>query len=233
MPDFVHNDGGRAEAGYKGDTGDCVTRSIAIATGKPYKEVYDGLFELARTNRKYMAKLELRYGANARNHISPRNGMPREVYEPYLQSLGWHWVPTMHIGQGCTVHLRADELPSGNLVVRASKHMTAVIDGVIHDTYDPSREGTRCVYGYFTSTPPTPVVQVPARFHLSLRGESGHTHFEGDGWHYTDVMAVILSDLLGYKPEYIERTVLKKIRPGQKQTLTYGVSPIRFVITRD
>jgi len=30
------------------------------------------------------------------------------------------------------------------------KHTTAVIDGIIHDTYDPSRAGTRCVYGYFT-----------------------------------------------------------------------------------
>ena len=22
-------------------------------------------------------------------------------------------------------------------------------DGVVHDTYDPSRDGTRCVYGYW------------------------------------------------------------------------------------
>lgn len=36
--DFVFHDGGRAAAGYKGKTGDCVTRSIAIATGKPYQE---------------------------------------------------------------------------------------------------------------------------------------------------------------------------------------------------
>ena len=34
MP-FVVDDGGRADAGYKGQTGDCVCRSIAIATGKP------------------------------------------------------------------------------------------------------------------------------------------------------------------------------------------------------
>jgi hypothetical protein len=39
--DFVFHDGGRAAAGYKGMTGDCVTRSIAIATGKTYQEVYD------------------------------------------------------------------------------------------------------------------------------------------------------------------------------------------------
>ncbi len=61
----------------------------------------------------------------------------------------------MKIGQGCTVHLRADELPGGRLIVRVSRHMCAVIDGVIHDTHDPSRAGTRCVYGYW-SHPTTP-----------------------------------------------------------------------------
>jgi hypothetical protein len=30
------------------------------------------------------------------------------------------------------------------------KHTTAVIGGIIHDTYDPSRAGTLRVYGYFT-----------------------------------------------------------------------------------
>ncbi len=38
----------------------------------------------------------------------------------------------------------------GRLIVSVSKHMTAVIDGVIHDTHNPSRDGTRCVYGYWT-----------------------------------------------------------------------------------
>jgi hypothetical protein len=55
----------------------------------------------------------------------------------------------MFIGSGCKVHLKKDELPSGNLIVRVSKHIVAVIDGVIHDLSDPSRSGTRCVYGYF------------------------------------------------------------------------------------
>lgn len=40
---FQFDDGGRAQAGYKGSTGDCVTRAIAIATGKPYSEVYDAI----------------------------------------------------------------------------------------------------------------------------------------------------------------------------------------------
>ena len=47
-------------------------------------------------------------------------------------------------------HLKKDELPSGTLIVSCSKHITVVKDGVLHDTYDCSRRGTRCVYGYWT-----------------------------------------------------------------------------------
>ena len=43
--EFNFNDGGRAEAGYKATTGDCVTRAVAIAAELPYKEVYDRLAE--------------------------------------------------------------------------------------------------------------------------------------------------------------------------------------------
>ena len=55
----------------------------------------------------------------------------------------------MLIGTGCRVHLRRDELPTGRLVVALSGHMAAVIDGVLNDTHDCSRAGTRCVYGYY------------------------------------------------------------------------------------
>jgi hypothetical protein len=66
-----------------------------------------------------------------------------------MKSMGWKWIPTMFIGKGCKVHLKAEELPMGRLIVNVSKHITCVIDGVINDTYDCSRNGTRCVYGYF------------------------------------------------------------------------------------
>lgn len=56
----------------------------------------------------------------------------------------------MKIGSGCKVHLRENELPKGNIVVSVSGHLTCVKDGVIYDTYDCSRDGTRCVYGYWT-----------------------------------------------------------------------------------
>ena len=144
---FQHNDGGREAAGYKGDAGDCVTRAIAIATDIPYSEVYDSLFVLSKQHseekRDRVAKRIQDKGG------SPRNGVWRQIYQKYLESVGWKWVPTMKIGQGCKTHLIASELPSGRVIVKVSKHMTTMIDGIINDTYDCSREGTRCVYGYF------------------------------------------------------------------------------------
>jgi hypothetical protein len=62
---------------------------------------------------------------------------------------GWTWVPTMSIGSGCQVHLRPDELPGGRIIASLSRHAVAVIDGVVHDTHNPARSGTRCVYGYY------------------------------------------------------------------------------------
>lgn len=135
---FNKNDGGRAAAGFEGTTGDCVVRAIAIATGKPYQEVYDAMFEGSRH-----LKLLRERGK------SPREGVSRKVYDKYLKALGWTWVPTMQIGSGCKVHLKSDELPKGTIIARLSRHVCAVIDGVVQDTYNPSREGTRCVYGYY------------------------------------------------------------------------------------
>jgi len=147
---WQYDDGGRSAAGYKGSTGDCVTRAIAIASGLPYQAVYDALHVGTKVDRALMAKLELRYGPNAKRHASPREGVFRKVYEPFLKDLGWTWTPTMSIGSGCQVHLLRDELPSGRLICKVSKHLVAVIDGVIYDTHDCSREGTRAVYGYYS-----------------------------------------------------------------------------------
>lgn len=137
---FQFNDGGRKAAGYKGRTGDCVVRSIAIATELPYQEIYDKVNVLAKRERT---------GTRKRGKSNARTGVYKGTTHKLLESLGWRWTPTMGIGSGCKVHLRADELPAGHLLVSVSGHMTAVIDGVIHDTHDPSRRGTRCVYGYW------------------------------------------------------------------------------------
>lgn len=137
---FKYNDGGRAAAGFKGTMSDCVTRSISIVTGIPYLEVFNSLNDLASSERT---------GKRKRKKSNARTGVYRQTYNKYLKQLGYKWVATMQIGTGCKVHLKKDELPSGRLIVRVTKHLTAVIDGVIYDNHDCSREGTRCVYGYY------------------------------------------------------------------------------------
>lgn len=142
-PTWVCHDGGRAEAGYLGSTGDCVTRAIAIAAEMPYQHVYDLVNDAARRERPRTSSR--RKGKRS----SARTGVYKPTTRRILEQLGWQWVPTMSIGSGCTVHLRADELPTGRLVVQVSKHVVAMIDGVVYDNHDSTRDGTRCVYGYY------------------------------------------------------------------------------------
>ena len=146
---WVQDDGGRQAAGFKGSTGDCVVRAIAIACELPYAEVYDALHEATLGRRAAAPQARTSLRRSRPRSRQPTHRRHRRVYDRYLADRGWVWTPTMKIGHGCTVHLRAEELPRGRLIVRVSRHMCAVIDGVIHDTHDPSREGTRCVYGYW------------------------------------------------------------------------------------
>lgn len=138
---FKYNDGGRANAGYSGSTGDCVTRAVAIVTGKSYVDVYVAINTLSKAERT---------GVRKRGKSNARTGVYRTTYDKIITQLGGKWHPTMGIGTGCQVHLRDGELPMGKLLVKVSGHLVAVIDGVIHDLSDCSRGGTRCVYGYWT-----------------------------------------------------------------------------------
>ena len=134
VTNFKFNDGGRESSGYQGKTSDCVVRAIAIATNKKYEDVYNDLaIEMKKINGKRTI----------------RNGVVKKVYHKYITNNGFKWIPCMSIGSGCKVHLKSEELPSGTLIASLSKHLCCVIDGVINDTYDCSREGTRCVYGYY------------------------------------------------------------------------------------
>jgi len=138
--DYIYDDGGRKESGFQGRAGDCVARAVAIAAGLPYAEVYQELsygMGAQRATKGRKSKASARAGVNT----------GRKWFKDYMRGLGFSWTPTMGIGTGCTVHLADGELPSGRLVVAVSKHYTAVIDGVIHDTHDPQRDG-EIVYGH-------------------------------------------------------------------------------------
>jgi hypothetical protein len=140
---FVVADGGRAAAGYRGTTGDCACRAIAIAAGLDYQDVYDRI--IAEGNRERKSKRK-----SSRSH--PRTGVySATAHRLITRDLGGVWTPTMAIGSGTTVHVLAAELPTtGRHVLRLSKHYAAWVDGVLYDTQDCSRGGTRAVYGYWT-----------------------------------------------------------------------------------
>lgn len=162
---FQYDDGGRAAAGFKGHAGDCVARAVTIASGRPYAEVYAALAQGNGGERDSKRRRGPR-GATARGGIHTS----RKWFKEYMESIGFVWTPTMRIGSGCKVHLVAEELPLGRLVVAVSRHYTAVVAGEIRDTYDPSERGT-------TIYPPSyPKDQLP---------KGAYWLENGNGWAYS------------------------------------------------
>lgn len=129
--EYKYNDGGRSQYFKAKNVDDCVVRAIAIAKGLDYKEVYDKVWKIVG--------------------YSPRNGIKHKDVRSVMELYGFKWTSCMGIGTGCRVHMKEGELPKHKtIVVSLSGHISVVVDGVINDTYDPSRGGTRCVYGYWT-----------------------------------------------------------------------------------
>ena len=138
---FVYNDGGRSKYFKAKNVNDCVVRAICNASGKDYKEVYDAIAELSKNEK---------LGRRKRGVSSPRNGVYKNTYKKYIENnLGLKWVSLSGIGKGITTHLNEQELPNkGTYILKVSKHLTCWKDGILIDTYDCSRRGTRAVYGY-------------------------------------------------------------------------------------
>jgi hypothetical protein len=163
---FQKDDGGRAAAGCKGSAGDCVARSIAIASQRPYEEIYDRLAEGNASQRRG------KHQKTGHGKRSARDGIftGRKWFKDYMRELGFEWVSCMGVGEGCHTHLKNDELPVGRLVLSLRRHYAAVIEGVLHDTFDSSpartyeiiengvvvgsKECYRCVYGYWQLNTP-------------------------------------------------------------------------------
>lgn len=128
---WVYNDGGRAKYFSATKVADCVTRAIAIATNRDYKEIYNEIKKVVG--------------------YTPRNGVYKKDSKKVMEHFGFMWHSCSGIGKGCKVHLVDNEIPmQGAIICQVTKHVTCVVNGVINDTFDPSRGGTRCVYGYWT-----------------------------------------------------------------------------------
>lgn len=135
--DFVYDDGGRAEAGYRAKgVGDCVPRAIAIATGIPYKKVLTDLYE--KQKMFYLLRFVER-------NPHPTTGTQVQVYREYLEALGWKKV----YPKG-KLRFRKDNLPKRKkIIVELDRHLAAVIDGKLRDTHESSKQGEKFIRGYW------------------------------------------------------------------------------------
>ena len=133
---YKYNDGGRADAGYKGDAGDGVPRSIIIANNLPYRKVRADLDALVKVMTGGLCR-------------STQNGTHAPVAHAYLTDLGWETVPMV----GSSIA----EVPSRGtyiVAVKTKSHWTCIIDGVVHDTWKchvtrRTKDKLSRIYGYY------------------------------------------------------------------------------------
>lgn len=112
--EYQNDDGGRSEY-FPKKAGDCVCRAIAIVTEMDYMEVFELLKDTMNCN------------PNRGIHVE------KKEFKTLMAKLGF----TFGLTPDRASHLRKSELPSkGRLICLTKRHAIAVIDGVVHDTYD-------------------------------------------------------------------------------------------------
>ncbi len=138
---FKEHDGGRKEAGFKGQTGDCGIRAAAIATGVPYRVVYDELFARQKLYHSTSRRKAVKKAASRTVGASPRGGIWKEVLDPYLTEFGATYVPLAGIGlKPVRVKDVADRWPDKTVVMRLARHFSAMVEGVNLDTWKQHEE---------------------------------------------------------------------------------------------
>ncbi len=112
---FIKNDGGRSKAfpQAKKRIGDCVIRSIAIATKKDYKVVWNDLFSLSKENGHFPNDDE--------NCIA------------YIEKLGYQRIK---FGKKL-VRINSKHIPKdATIICHVRRHWVTMVNGDIHDTWD-------------------------------------------------------------------------------------------------
>ena len=100
---------------------DCVLRAMSILTNKSWNEVYNELSNLASYDGLMIDSVEF--------------------VEKYLDS---KYLRSCHDSK--TVEEFAKEFPKGKYAITMNGHITALIDGIIYDTFDPSKRIMRCAW---------------------------------------------------------------------------------------
>jgi hypothetical protein len=100
---------------------DCVVRALSVLTNRPWRVVYDELTDLAGDVGMMFDRVEF-----VEDYLDDR--YPRECH--YSKTIGEF----------------AKEYPYGRYAVSTNGHITAIIDGDIIDTFNPSNRVMRCAW---------------------------------------------------------------------------------------
>lgn len=106
---------------YNRHIDDCTIRALSLLTDKSWNEVYDELSDLANDKGLMFDSVVF-----VEDYLDKR--YPRECH--YSKTIGEF----------------AKEFPYGKYAVTTNGHITAIIDGIIYDTFDPSKRIMRCAW---------------------------------------------------------------------------------------
>ena len=137
MINYVYDDGGREAAGFKGEAGDCVVRAISIGTNKPYKEVYDAMgeaFAAAGFARSGNIDVTRRRKDSTTRKDRQRDG--RKGYRIQRQVMKDFGLELIRLKSRSRMTYTQAYAFAGDCVVTTTKHVCALKDGALHDTFD-------------------------------------------------------------------------------------------------
>lgn len=106
---------------YGNDIEDCVIRSLSVLTDREWEEVYDELTELSSDVGLLFSNV-----AFVEDYLDDR--YPRECHYSKL------------VGEFAREH------PYGKYAVTMNGHITAIVNGIIIDTFNPSERVMRCAW---------------------------------------------------------------------------------------
>lgn len=139
---FIYNDGGRSNYFKANNVADCVCRALCNTTGIDYKVMYDLINKISKLEKRSKT-------SNA------RSGVYKESYKKILKALQAEEVKVQEFGSNKKCHLKDEDLinyQKGRYILSLSHHFSSLIDGVLVDTYDCSRDGDRQVYKMYKMT---------------------------------------------------------------------------------
>lgn len=127
---YACDDGGRSDAGFRGDTGDCAVRAIAILTRTPYAVVYRRMAACMRAAG---------YAASGNAYRQrPRHGLKPAISARNLQDLvkTSFGLSRVMLPRGPRPTYSEAWVLHGDCIVGTAKHVCAIVDGDLRDTFD-------------------------------------------------------------------------------------------------